>query len=89
MSENMVIGIIKDAVQTGLIVGAPILIVSVVVGLIISIFQATTQIQEQTLTFVPKLIAVAVIGLITGSWMLQQVVAFTERIFTYIAHITQ
>lgn len=89
MSENMVIGIIKDAVQTGLIVGAPILIVSVVVGLIISIFQATTQIQEQTLTFVPKLIAVAVIGLITGSWMLQQIVAFTERIFTYIAHITQ
>ncbi|OAA83233.1 flagellar biosynthesis protein FliQ [Clostridium ljungdahlii] len=89
MSENMVIGIIKDAVQTGLIIGAPILIVSVVVGLIISIFQATTQIQEQTLTFVPKLIAVAVIGLITGSWMLHQIVAFTERIFTYIAHITQ
>ncbi|AGY77328.1 flagellar biosynthesis protein FliQ [Clostridium autoethanogenum] len=89
MSENMVISIIKDAVQTGLMVGAPILIVSVVVGLIISIFQATTQIQEQTLTFVPKLIAVAVIGLISGSWMLQQVVAFTERIFTYIAHITQ
>ncbi|OBR94964.1 flagellar biosynthetic protein FliQ [Clostridium ragsdalei P11] len=89
MSENMVISIIKDAVQTGLMVGAPILIVSVVVGLIISIFQATTQIQEQTLTFVPKLIAVAVIGLISGSWMLQQIVAFTERIFTYISHITQ
>ncbi|AZV55973.1 flagellar biosynthesis protein FliQ [Clostridium sp. AWRP] len=89
MSENMVISIIKDAVQTGLMVGAPILIVSVVVGLIISIFQATTQIQEQTLTFVPKLIAVAVIGLISGSWMLHQVVAFTERIFTYISHITQ
>ncbi len=89
MSQNMVISIIKDAVQTGLLVAAPILIVSVVVGLIISIFQATTQIQEQTLTFVPKLIAVAVIGLIAGSWMLQQIIAFTQRIFTYIAHITQ
>ncbi|AND85272.1 flagellar biosynthesis protein FliQ [Clostridium tyrobutyricum] len=89
MSENMVIGIIKDAVQTGLIVGAPILAVSIIVGLIISIFQATTQIQEQTLTFVPKLIAIAVVGLITGSWMLHQLVNFTQRIFTYIAQITQ
>lgn len=89
MSENMIMGIIKDAVQTGLIISAPILLVSILVGLIISIFQATTQIQEQTLTFVPKLIAIAFVGIVTGSWMLHQVVAFTERIFGYIAHITQ
>lgn len=89
MSENMVIGIMKDAIQTGLIVSAPILLVSIVVGLVISIFQATTQIQEQTLTFVPKLIAIAVVGLIAGSWMLQELVSFTQRIFTYIAQITQ
>jgi flagellar biosynthetic protein FliQ len=89
MSENLVIGIIRDAMQTGILVSAPILGVSLVVGLIISIFQATTQIQEQTLTFVPKLIAGALIGLLTGSWMLHQLVNFTERIFTYIAHITQ
>ncbi|MTK11271.1 MAG: flagellar biosynthesis protein FliQ [Clostridiaceae bacterium] len=89
MSENMVIGIIKDAIQTGLLVSAPILFISIIVGLIISIFQATTQIQEQTLTFVPKLVAVALVGLITGSWMLHQLVNFTTRIFTYIAHITQ
>ncbi|MBV4419132.1 flagellar biosynthesis protein FliQ [Clostridium tyrobutyricum] len=89
MSENMVIGIIKDAIQTGLTVAAPILAVSIIVGLIISIFQATTQIQEQTLTFVPKLIAIAAVGLITGSWMLHELVNFTERIFTYIAQITQ
>lgn len=89
MSENMVMGIIKDAIQTGLLISAPILIISILVGLIISIFQATTQIQEQTLTFVPKLIAVALIGLLTGNWMLHQMVSFTERIFTYISHITQ
>jgi flagellar biosynthetic protein FliQ len=89
MSENMVIGVMKDAIQTGLMVAGPILIISILVGLIISIFQATTQIQEQTLTFVPKLIAVAIIGVITGSWMLHQLVNFTERIFTYIANITQ
>jgi len=89
MSENLVIGIIRDALQTGILVSAPILGVSLVVGLIISVFQATTQIQEQTLTFVPKLIAAAVIWLLTGTWMLHQLVSFTERIFTYIAHITQ
>lgn len=89
MSENMVIGIVKDAIQTGLIVAAPILGISIIVGLIISIFQATTQIQEQTLTFVPKLIAVAVVGLLTGSFMLHQLVNFTERIFALISNIIQ
>ena len=89
MSENMIISIIKDAIQTGLMVAAPILVVSLVVGLIISIFQATTQIQEQTLTFVPKLIAAAVVGLIAGPWMLHTVVNFTERIFSLISNIVQ
>ena len=89
MSENMLISVIKDAVSTGLLISAPILAISIIVGLLISIFQATTQIQEQTLTFVPKLIAVAVIGLVTGNWMLQTIVSFTERIFSLITNITQ
>lgn len=87
MSEEMVLSVIKDAVQTGLLVAAPILIIALVLGLLISIFQATTQIQEQTLTFVPKLIAVAIAGLIAGPWMLHTVVSFTERIFDIIANI--
>lgn len=87
MSENMVMSILKDAIQTGLLISAPILLVSLVVGLIISIFQASTQIQEQTLTFVPKIIAAAVIGLIAGPWMLHTIVNFTERIFGLIANI--
>lgn len=89
MSENMILSIIKDAIQTGLIMAAPILGVAIVVGLIISVFQATTQIQEQTLTFVPKLVAVAVVGLITGAWMLHRIVDFTNRIFTLIANIVR
>jgi len=89
MSENMILSIIKDAIQTGLIMAAPILGVAIVVGLIISVFQATTQIQEQTLTFVPKLLAVAVVGLITGAWMLHMIVDFTNRIFTLIANIVR
>lgn len=88
MSEDMVIGILKDGISTGIIVSAPILIASLLVGLIISIFQATTQIQEQTLTFVPKLIVVAVIGLIMGKFMSQTMMGFTERIFEIIANIT-
>jgi len=87
MTENMVFSIIKDAIVTGLTVAAPILAVAIVVGLIISVFQATTQIQEQTLTFVPKLLAVAVMGLLTGAWMLHTIVDFTNRIFDLIANI--
>jgi len=89
MSEDMVIGILKDAIATGIKVSAPILIVSIVIGLIISIFQATTQIQEQTLTFVPKLIAIALVGLITAKFMNQTIVSFTERIFEIIASISK
>jgi flagellar biosynthesis protein FliQ len=89
MSENMVIAIIKEAITTGLMVAAPILGVSITIGLLISIFQATTQIQEQTLTFVPKLIAVALVGLFAGSWMLHTVLRFTERIFGLIANVVQ
>lgn len=87
MSENMLAGVIKDAIYTGMLVSAPILIVSIIVGLLISIFQATTQIQEQTLTFVPKLLAAAAIGLLTGSWMLHTIVSFTERMFNLIGNI--
>lgn len=79
--------IIRDAIQTALTIAAPILIVAIVVGLIISIFQATTQIQEQTLTFVPKLIAIAIVGLLTGSFMLHKLMSFTERIFALISNI--
>ena len=69
--------------------GLPELIaVAVVIGLIISILQATTQIHEQTLTFLPKLIGMAIIGIMTGSWMLHKLTAFTERIFDIISKIT-
>jgi len=87
MTESIVLSVIKDAIQTAIMVAAPILLVATVVGLIISIFQATTQIQEQTLTFVPKLLAVALMGLIMGSWMLHSIVDFTTRIFELIANM--
>ena len=74
MNELVIMTIVKKALITGVTVGGPILIISLVVGLIISIFQATTQIQEQTLTFVPKLIAIILVLVLGGPWMLNKLV---------------
>ena len=89
MTQIMLNAIVKDTIITAAKVSAPILILVLVLGLLISIFQATTQIQEQTLTFVPKLIATAVVGIFLGSWMLQTIMSFTTRIFDMISKITQ
>ena len=88
MTQTMLNAVVKDTIITAAKVSAPILIIVLVLGLIISIFQATTQIQEQTLTFVPKLIATAVVGIFLGSWMLQTIMSFTTRIFDLISKIT-
>ena len=83
MSEQMIMGIITKALSTALMVAGPIL----VIGLLVSVFQAATQIQEQTLTFVPKLIAIATILIVGGSWMLNKLVVFTNEIMNIIANV--
>jgi flagellar biosynthetic protein FliQ len=88
MTQTMLNSVVKDTIVTAAKVSAPILIIVLVLGLFISILQATTQIQEQTLTFVPKLIATAVVGIFLGSWMLQTIMSFTTRIFDLISKIT-
>ena len=75
-------------VKVILLTSGPLLLVALVTGLLVSIFQATTQIHEQTLTFLPKLLGMAIIGLFLGSWMLHKMTAFTERIFDIIIKIT-
>ncbi|MEW9697708.1 flagellar biosynthesis protein FliQ [Paenibacillus sp. SI8] len=77
MGSEFVIRIAGEAVYTVLKASAPMLIIGLVVGLIISIFQATTQIQEQTLAFVPKIVAVLLSILIFGSWIMNTLVDFT------------
>ncbi len=72
------------ATQTMLVaakVAAPILLTALLVGFMISLFQAATQIQEQTLSFVPKMIAVAIALLVTGNWVLSELVSFTHQLF--------
>ena len=89
MSEIMIMTIVKKALLTGIMVAGPILIISLVVGLIISIFQATTQIQEQTLTFVPKLITIILVLLLLGPWMLNKLVMLTTELFNMISNIVK
>ncbi|MGF7048756.1 flagellar biosynthetic protein FliQ [Paenibacillus sp. DS2015] len=80
MSSDFIIGLAGQAVYTALMVSAPMLLMGLVVGLIISIFQATTQIQEQTLAFVPKIVAVLVSLVLFGPWILTTMVDFTFNI---------
>ncbi|MCX7708913.1 MAG: flagellar biosynthesis protein FliQ [Clostridia bacterium] len=81
MDQGMVIDLAMNALKTVMFVSAPMLGVSIIVGLAISIFQATTQIQEQTLSFVPKILAIfASLGLF-GAWMLRVLIEFTQNLY--------
>lgn len=80
MNSDFVIGLAGQAVYTVLKASAPMMILALVVGLVISIFQATTQIQEQTLAFVPKIVAVLLALLIFGPWVLSTLMDFTYQI---------
>lgn len=82
MSQDFVVHLAREAMLVALSLAGPPLILGLVVGLTVSILQATTQIQEQTLTFVPKIIAVFVAILLFGSWMLDNIVRFTENLYS-------
>ncbi|WP_058303944.1 flagellar biosynthesis protein FliQ [Gorillibacterium timonense] len=82
MSTEFIIKLAGQAVYTVLKASAPMLIIALVIGLIISVFQATTQIQEQTLAFVPKILAVLLSLLIFGPWILATLVDFTYNLLS-------
>ncbi|PWH18082.1 MAG: flagellar biosynthetic protein FliQ [Anaerolineae bacterium] len=87
MTESYIMGFAQNALITVLIVGGPILLVSLVVGSLVSLFQAATQIHEATLTFVPKIIGIGFVIAILGSWMGQKMLSFTIMIFTSLAEL--
>lgn len=87
MTPELVIYIGREAVYTVLLISGPLLLGSILIGLTISIFQATTQIQEQTLTFVPKIVAIFVMIVVLGPWMLNILLAFTQNLFTIMAKL--
>ena len=84
LSASDGISIMQSAIVVAVKISAPILLFSMLIGIIISIFQAATQIHEQTITFVPKLLIIAIVLFSMGAWMLQTLMDFTNQIFTII-----
>lgn len=81
MSHQLVVDLARNAIMLAAILAGPMLVVALVVGLLVSVFQAVTQIQEQTLSFLPKLAAVAAVFLLALPWMLQLLVKYTTELF--------
>jgi flagellar biosynthesis protein FliQ len=84
MDQDTVINLASQAMSLAFKVAGPLLLGAMVVGLLVSIFQAVTQIQEQSLTLIPKIAAIAVIVVVLGPWMLDQMVAYTTNLYTAI-----
>jgi flagellar biosynthesis protein FliQ len=83
MDADTAMRLLSEMLMTSIKVAAPILIVTLVVGLVISVLQVVTQVQEMTLTFVPKLIAVVLVCVITGGWMMAMTVDLAKRFFEF------
>jgi flagellar biosynthetic protein FliQ len=86
MTSEMILSVAEKGVMTTLLVAGPLLAIALIVGLVVSIFQATTQIQEQTLAFIPKIAAVLFALIFFGPWMLSKMLTFTQDIFSNLNH---
>jgi flagellar biosynthetic protein FliQ len=84
MNSDVVVGLMAEAIKVTILVSAPVLIVGLVVGVAISLIQAVTQIQEMTLVFVPKIIAVMVVLVAAFPWMINIMVSYTQNLITHI-----
>lgn len=82
MDQNQIIDILREGIWVALKIGGPMLIASMAVGVLVAIFQAATQIHEQTLSFIPKLLLIVAFLLLAGGWMLTTVQDFTRMIFS-------
>ncbi len=87
MTPEVVMDIGRQAIEMTLLLSAPLLLAALVIGLIISVFQAATQINEQTLSFIPKLVGMLLVVLLAGPWMLQLMVDYIRRLFENIPQL--
>lgn len=87
MTPDTVIALMRQALEVSMLAAGPLLIASLATGLLISIFQAATQINEMTLTFIPKLVVMFVVLVITGPWTIELLVDFTQRLLNNIPGI--
>ena len=81
MSHALIVDLARNAIMLALLIAGPMLVVALLVGLTVSVLQAVTQIQEQTLAFVPKLVGVAVVFLLALPWMIQLLAKYTTELF--------
>ncbi len=84
MNSQAVLDVLQQAILVTVLVSAPLLLTALVVGLVVSVFQAATQINEMTLSFIPKLLAMFAVALIAGPWMLTKLIDFTRELFSSI-----
>lgn len=82
MTEDIVISLGRDAIWTTVLLASPLLISALVVGLVVSILQAVTQINEATLTFIPKMLTIVIVLVILAPWMTQMITSYTTELFT-------
>jgi flagellar biosynthetic protein FliQ len=87
MTQDTVVSVAVSAMELALKVGAPIMLVGLVIGLSVSVFQAVTQIQEQTLSFIPKIVGMAVLVVVAGPWMLSQLITWTQQLYAGIPNM--
>jgi flagellar biosynthesis protein FliQ len=84
MNQDTVINLATQAMSLALKIAGPLLLVGLVIGLIVSLFQAVTQIQEQSLSFLPKIVGVAVVIVLLGPWMLGQIITYAQNLWMSI-----
>ncbi len=84
MNQDTVVNLASQAMSLALKIAGPMLLVALVLGVIVSVFQAVTQIQEQSLSLIPKIVGVAVVVVVLGPWMLGQLLSYTSALYTAI-----
>ena len=89
MTLDQAIDVMNKTFEMALIVGGPVILITFIVGIVISIFQAATQINEMTLTFIPKIVATLLAMIVFGSWMFRKMVDFTREIFIAMVNLIQ
>ena len=88
MARDTVVNLTVESMELAMKVGLPLLLAGLITGLVISVFQAVTQIQEQTLTFIPKIIVTAAVIVIAGPWMMDQMVVYATELWSAIPELS-
>jgi flagellar biosynthetic protein FliQ len=89
MDETYLITLSQNAITVMLVIAGPVLLISLLIGTIISLIQAATQVNEVTMTFIPKIIGIGLVLILLGSWMMQQILVFTAGIFNSLPNFVK